>query len=55
MIHQPDGPCKGNVGYREACMGGYGGDGWEISGFLYNFVFLDTLEPTKTLYEVRRV
>ena len=55
MMHQPDVPCKGNVGLMGVCMRGYGGDGCEISGYLYHFVFLDTLEPTKTLYEVRRV
>ena len=41
--------------FMEACMRGYGGDGLEISGFLYHFVFLDSLEPTKTWYEVRKV
>ena len=41
--------------FMEVCMRGYGGDGLEISGILYHFVFLVTLEPTKTLYEVRKV
>ena len=34
---------------------GYEGDGSEISGTLLLFVFLDSLEPTKTWYEVRKV
>ena len=34
---------------------GYEGDGSEISGSLLLFVFLDSLEPTKTWYEVRKV
>ena len=34
---------------------GYEGDGSEISGILLLFVFLDSLEPTKTWYEVRKV
>ena len=33
----------------------YEGDGLEISGILLRFVFLDSLEPTKTWYEVRNV
>ena len=48
-------PSKGNVGFVWVCMGGYGGDGMEISGYLHHFVFLDSLEPTNTWYEVRKV
>ena len=49
-----DDPCKGNVGFIGLCMRGYRSDGWEISGYLTHFAFLDTLEPTNLWYEVRK-